>query len=420
MSGAMVMCKKYFITALPVLMFLLYGCSGILSQHEPLEVKADIIHDKVLTIDTHVDTPMRLSRPEFNLGEHHDPRKGGGKVDLPRMKEGGLDAVFFAVFVSQRARTPEGNNEAKERALRTFDAIHEAIKTHSNLAELALIPDDAYRIEKVGKRAIYIGVENGYPVGNDISLIKKYYDLGARYITLCHTRNNDICDSSTDKPEHYGLSEFGKKMVAEMNRLGMIVDVSHISDDSFYDVLKVSKAPVIASHSCARALCDHPRNLDDEMLKKLAENGGVIQMCMLSSYVKKPVPNPERDAAVKALRQKYGNFSELSEEDERKAREERRALDEKYPRRDANVSDAVDHIDHIVRIVGIDHVGIGTDFDGGGGLDGCYDVSEIGNITRELVRRGYTEKQIRKIWGENFMRVFRDVMKVAHNVQSAP
>jgi len=336
------------------------------------------------------------------------------------MKEGGLDAVFFAVFVSQRARTPEGNNEAKERALRTFDAIHEAIKTHSNLAELALIPDDAYRIEKMGKRAIYIGIENGYPVGSDLSLIKKYYDLGARYITLCHTRNNDICDSSTDKPEHYGLSEFGKKVVAEMNRLGMIIDVSHISDDSFYDVLKVSKAPVIASHSCARALCDHPRNLDDEMLKKLAENGGVIQMCMLSSYVKKPMPNPERDAAVKALRQKYGNFSELSEEEERKAREEHRALDEKYPRRDATVSDAVDHIDHIVRIVGIDHVGIGTDFDGGGGLDGCYDVSEIGNITRELVRRGYTEKQIRKIWGENFMRVFREVMQVAHKVQSVP
>ena len=420
MSGAMVLHKKYFLSALPVFMFLLYGCSGIFPQHEPLEVKAARIHGEVLTVDTHVDTPMRLSRPQFNLGELHEPRKGGGKVDLPRMKEGGLDAVFFAVFVSQRARTPEGNNKAKERAFRTFDAIQEAIKAHSSMAELALVPDDAYRIEKAGKRAIYIGMENGYPIGSDLSLIKRYYDLGARYITLCHTRNNDICDSSTDKPEHHGLSEFGEQVVAEMNRLGMIIDVSHISDDSFYDVLKVSKAPVIASHSCARALCDHPRNLDDEMLRKLVENGGVIQMCILSAYVKTPVPNSERDAAMKALREKYGNLSELSEEDERKAREERRAFDEKYPRRLATVSDAVDHIDHIVRIVGIDHVGIGTDFDGGGGLDGCYDVSEIGNITRELVRRGYTEKQIRKIWGENFMRVFREVMKVAHKVQSVP
>ncbi len=412
--------KELSLAAVLAFLSLVFGSSSSFAESESLDTKAARIHGKVLTVDTHVDTPMRLSRSQFDLGELHDPRKGGGKVDLPRMKEGGLDAIFFAVFVSQRARTPEGNRKAKESAFRTFNAIHEAIKTHSSVAELALIPDDAYRIEKTGKRAIYIGMENGYPIGSDLSLIKQYYDLGARYITLCHTRNNDICDSSTDKPEHDGLTEFGQQVVAEMNRLGMIVDVSHISDASFYDVLKVSKAPVVASHSCARALCDHPRNLDDRMLKKLAENGGVIQMCILSSYVKKPAPNPERDAAVKALREKHGNFGKLSDEDERKAREEWRTLYEKYPRRLATVSDAVDHIDHIVRIVGVDHVGIGTDFDGGGGLDGCYDVSELGNITRELVRRGYTEEQIRKIWGANFMRVFREVIRIAHKIQSFP
>jgi membrane dipeptidase len=404
--------KKYFLAALTVLLSLLLGCSSIYSKNEPLEARAARIHAEVLIVDTHVDTPMRLSRPEFNLGEHHDPREDGTKVDLPRMKEGGLDAAFFAVFARQRSRTLEGNDKAKEGALRTFDAIHEAIKAHSDMAELALTPDDAYRIEKADKRAIYIGLENGYAIGNELSLVKRYYDLGARYITLCHTRNNDICDSSTDEPEHNGLSEFGKKVVAEMNRLGMLVDVSHISDDSFYDVLKVSKAPVIASHSCARALCDNPRNLDDEMLKKLADNGGVIQVCVLSSYVKKPVPNPEREAAVKTLRQKYRNIGELSEEDKEKELNERDALEKKYPHRLATVSDFVDHIDHIVRIVGIDHVGIGTDFDGGGGLDGCYDISEIGNITLELFRRGYTDKQIRKIWGGNFMRVFRQIIKV--------
>lgn len=412
-SGTMTMRKKYSSVALTVFLFLLLGCSSIFPKNEPLEVRTARIHDKILTIDTHVDTPMRLLRSEFNLGERHDPRKMGDKVDLPRMKEGGLDAVFFAVFVSQGARTPEGNNEARERALRTFDAIHEAIKTHSNMAELALTPDDAYRIEKVGKRAIYIGVENGYPVGNDLSLIKRYYDLGGRYITLCHTRNNDICDSSTDKPEHHGLSEFGNKVVAEMNRLGMLIDVSHISDDSFYNVLKLSKVPVVASHSCARALCDNPRNLDDDMLRSLAENGGVIQVCVLSSYVKKPVPNPERDAAVKAFRRKYKNFSGLSEKEKEERRNEWNALEEKYPRRLATVSDVVDHIDHIVRVAGIDHVGIGSDFDGGGGLHGCYDVSEMGNITLELVRRGYTEKEIRKIWGGNFIRVFRTVTEAA-------
>ncbi len=412
--------KEFSLAAVLAFLSLLVGTSSSFAESESLEAKAARIHNEVLTIDTHVDTPMRLSRSQFNLGELHDPRKGGGKVDLPRMKEGGLDAVFFAVFVSQSARTPEGNNRAKERALKTFDAIHEAIKKHSTIAELALIPDDAYRIEKTGNRAIYIGMENGYSVGSDLSLIKQYYDLGARYITLCHTRNNDICDSSTDKPEHHGLSRFGEQVVAEMNRLGMIVDVSHISDASFYDVLKVSKAPVIASHSCARALCDHPRNLNDKMLRKLAENGGVIQMCVLSSYVKKRTPNPERDAAVKALREKYGDSNKLSEQDKSKAREEWRVLGEKYPRRLVTVSDAVDHIDYIVKLIGIDHVGIGTDFDGGGGLEGCYDVSELGNITRELVRRGYIEEQIRKIWGENFIRVFREVMKVAHRVQSAP
>lgn len=411
--------KEFFLaTVLAFLSFLFLAYSSSIAKSESPESEAERIHDKVLTIDTHVDTPMKLLRSQFNLGECHDPREGDDQLDLPRMEEGGLDAVFFAVYVRQNARTPEGNNDAREKVLRTFDAIHQAIRMNSDMAELALEPDDAYRIEKMGKRAIYIGMENGYSIGNDLSLIKRYYDLGARYITLCHTGNNDICDSSTDKPEHNGLSAFGKQVVAEMNRLGMIIDVSHISDAAFYDVLKVSKAPVIASHSCARALCDHPRNLNDDMLRKLAEKGGVIQVCFVSSYVKKSTPVPERNTIVRALQEKDSNFSKLSEEEKRKVI--KKTLEEKYPLRLATVSDAVDHIDHIVRVIGIDHVGIGTDFDGGGDLDGCTDVSEIRNITRELVRRGYTEEQIRKIWGENFMRVFREVRKVADIDQQVP
>jgi membrane dipeptidase len=198
-----------------------------------------------------------------------------------------------------------------------------------------------------------------------------------------------------------------------MNRLGMIIDVSHISDSAFYDVLHLSNAPVIASHSCARALCDNPRNLSDEMLLDLAENGGVLQMCILSAYLKTPDPNPERDSAFAALRQKFWNYDEMSEEDRQKVREEWYATDQKYPEKLATVKDVVDHIDHVVEVAGIDHIGIGTDFDGGGGVEGCYDVSEMGNITLELVRRGYTEKEIRKIWGGNFMRVFREVQKSA-------
>jgi membrane dipeptidase len=388
-----------------------------LNQDE-LAKKASQIHDKVLTVDTHVDTPMRLVRSDYNLGERHDPERRGGRVDFPRMKEGGLDAIFFAVFVGQGARTPEGNEKAKESALNIFDAIHKSLEQHAELAELAVTPYDAYRIEKTGKRAIFIGIENGHPVGNDLSLIRKYYDLGARYITLCHTRNNDICESSTDSTEHHGLSEFGEKVVAEMNRMGMMIDISHASDETFYDVIEVSKAPIIASHSCARAICDSPRNLDDDMLKKLAENSGVIQMCILSSYVKLDDPNPERDAAFQALREKYRRYNELSEEERQKVREERRSLDKKYPRELATVSDVVDHIDHIVKVAGIDHVGIGTDFDGGGGVDGCYDVSEMGNITLELVKRGYTEEQIQKIWGGNIMRVMAEVERVAKEMQA--
>ncbi len=410
------MLNSLFRTALAGLLFLSPCGPPLAAEEEILEKKASRIHDAVLTIDTHVDTPMRLTGSDFDISRRHDPRKGGGKVDLPRMKDGGLDAVFFAVFIGQGPRTAEGNERAKKEALETLEAIHEAVKANPAQAETALTPDDAYRIEKKRKRAIFIGMENGYPVGRDLTLIQRYYRLGVRYITLCHTRNNDICDSSTDEAEHHGVSLFGKKVIEEMNRLGMLIDVSHISDEAFYDVLKYSRAPVFASHSCARAICDNPRNLDDDMLRKLAEKGGVVQMCILSAYVKTPAPNPERDAALKALRAKYRNFSDLSEKEKKAARQEWVALQDKYPRDLANVSDVVDHIDHIVKVVGIDHVGIGTDFDGGGGVADCFDVSQLGNITLELVRRGYTEDQIRKIWGGNIMRVFRAVEKIAEEM----
>ncbi|MFO7889497.1 MAG: membrane dipeptidase [bacterium] len=332
-------------------LFMLYGCSK------------ESVHEKVLTVDTHVDTPYMLTRSDWNIGEPHTPDIN--RVDFPRMKEGGLDAIFFAVFIGQGPRTPEGNQDAKEQALNLFDLIKKAVKNNPEQAELAYTPDDAYEIEKKGKRAVYIGIENGYPIGKDILQIEKFYHMGARYITLCHTRNNDICDSSTDTPEHHGLSEFGEKVVHEMNRLGIMIDVSHISDKSFYDVISFSKAPVIASHSCARAICNSSRNLNDDMLKKLAENNGVIQICMVPSYVKEIKPDPAREEALTKLREKYDRFSELSEEEREKAHSEWDAVNKKYPPSLPSISDFVDHIDHIVKVVGIEHVGIGSDFDGG-------------------------------------------------------
>ncbi len=394
---------------------IIFPISGSGNPDKELMEKARIIHEKILTVDTHTDTPMMLRSPSFDIGKLNDPRKRGGKVDFPRMKKGGLDSIFFAVFIGQGPRTEEGREKAKQKAISLFKLIKKAVNDYPELAELALISSAAAEIEKKGKRAIYIGIENGYPVGIDISLVKMFYELGGRYITLCHTQNNDICDSSTDRKgeEHGGLSEFGKKVVQEMNRLGMIIDVSHISDKSFYDVLKTSEAPVIASHSCARAICDNPRNLTDDMLKLLAEKGGVIQLCILSEYVKKPKPFPARDNAFKKLRAEYENYSKLSEEEKAKVREKWYALNRKYPRELATVAEAVNHIDHIVKVAGIDHVGIGTDFDGGGALSDCYDASELWRITYELVKRGYSEEDISKIWGGNFFRVFKIIEDIS-------
>jgi membrane dipeptidase len=390
--------------------------SGIAVGQESLAAKAARIHKAVLTIDTHSDTPLNLLRDEFDPGKRHDQAVTGTKVDFPRMKEGGLDAQFFAVFVSQGQRTPEGDANAQKKALEIFAAIRKSVNANPTLAAIALTPDDAYKLKKQGKRAIFIGLENGYALANDVTMVKKYYDMGIRYITLCHTSNNDLCDSSTEKKkgaEYHGLSAFGKQVVAEMNRIGMMIDVSHISDESFMDVLRLSKAPIVASHSCARAICDNPRNLTDDDLRALAKNGGVIQMCFLSDYVKTPDPNPKRDSAMAVVRKKYNDFQDLSDEKSKEAWKEYRETGKKFPNKLATVQDMVDHIDHIVKVIGIDYVGIGTDFDGGGDLSGCRDVSQMGNVTLELVKRGYSEKDIEKIWGGNFMRVFREVQKSA-------
>ncbi|NPD86880.1 membrane dipeptidase [Lentimicrobium sp. L6] len=378
---------------------------------QTIEQQAAEIHDKVFTIDSHTDTPLKFFNSDFNIGVEHDGRKGQGKIDIPRMEKGGLDAVFFAVFIGQGERDSLGHAQAFEKAEQIFEATHSEVKKNKKKAKIAITPEDGYQLEKKGKRAIYLGIENGYPIGNNLDNINHFYDLGARYITIVHSHNNDISDSSTDKegPEYNGLSAFGEGVVERMNELGIMIDVSHASDSAFYDVLELSSKPVIASHSCARALCDNPRNLSDDMLKAIAENGGVIQMCILSDYVKKLEQSPERIEGKKAFRKKHSNWSNYTEEERKAGLRDWYQLDVDFPPNLATVSDAVDHIDHIVEVAGIDHVGIGTDFDGGGGLQDCYDASELGNITLELVKRGYSEEDIRKIWGGNFMRVFREV-----------
>ncbi len=385
------------------------------SQNDDLLKKSRQIHDKVLTIDTHNDTPMRFRSADFNMGERNDFQKDGSRVDFVRMKDGGLDGAFFAVFTGQGPLTEEGRESAYRRASETLESVMQTVEKHSGIAGMATTHAEAYQLEKQDKRIVFIGLENGYPVGLELTRVGEFYQRGIRYITLCHSANNDICDSSTDRQGalHNGLSAFGREVVQEMNRLGMMVDVSHISDKSFYDVIELSRAPVIASHSSVRAICDSPRNLSDEMIKALAKNGGVIQICILSSYIINPQPNPERDAAMAQLQQKYPEYDRLTDEEKRQFRTEMNSIRRTYPSPLATVSDAVDHIDHVVKIAGIDHVGIGTDFDGGGGLADCRDVSEMDRITLELVKRGYTEEQIRKIWEGNIMRVLEANQKIA-------
>ena len=415
------------ITALLLVSFsLLAGCNnkeesvGVLTSEDETIARALEIHERVLTVDTHADTPLRMIEPGFDLAERHNPLDTGSKVDYPRMKEGGLDAIFFAAFVSQDIRDNEGNERAKALVLEMIDAVISSTEENSDLVGLALTPKDAYELERDGKRAIYLAIENGYPIGDDLANIELFFNKGVRYITLVHSSNNDIADSATDSSgaEHNGLSAFGEEVVREMNRLGIMVDVSHASDDVFFDAIALSEAPIIATHSNARSVTEHQRNMSDEMLRLMAENGGVVQMTLLSSYLRDEPPNPERSAALEELRSSMKSVSEMSPEERAERRLAYNEINEKFPTPSATVKHVVDHIDHMVSIAGIDHVGIGCDFDGGGGIDGVFDASEVMNITIELVRRGYSEEDIEKIWGKNVMRVFEEVQKVAEVMQA--
>jgi membrane dipeptidase len=400
------------------------------ADQEPADPVADAreIHDRVLTIDTHDDIPGSFGSADYNACLAMDRQ-----VDVPAMREGGLDVAFFIVFVGQGERTPEGNAAALEQARLKFDGIHSMAEQQCpDQIEIAYHPDDVQRIHDAGKLVTVIGIENGYPIGNDLTLIQEFYDRGGRYMTLAHTSHNDIADSANeDEPEHGGLSEFGEQVVAEMNRVGMMVDVSHVSKDAALDAMRVSRAPVIASHSSTRAVADHVRNMDDETLLALRDNGGVIQIVAFDGYVK--VQPDSRNEELSALREELGmparggrggragrggggRGTVPAVSDSVQAEYDRRAdeIRARYP--GATVADFVDHIDHAVRMIGIDHVGISSDFDGGGGVTGWDDAAETFNVTLELVNRGYTEDEIAKLWGGNLLRVWRDVEQVAAEI----
>lgn len=400
--------------------------------------RARQIHAKALKIDTHVDfspTQMVGAAPNYATGI---PRN---KVDLPKMEKDGLDAVFFSIYVGQR---PDFSDSAYARALATditlFEAVHTmADKLAPERIEVAYTAADVRRIHKAGKKVALMGVENGYGIGQDITNVKKFYDRGARYLSLAHNGHSQLSDSNTGEADGVwkwnGLSPLGRQVVEAANRYGIMMDISHPSKASNLQVMAMSKAPVIASHSGARALCNHSRNLDDEQLLALKKNGGVVQLVAFNSYVKTPTPDsPERAAAVTALRQQFGfgggaggggggrgagrgappNDSAFA-----LFRQKQAELDAKFPPAPrANVKDFVDHIDFVVKLIGIEHAGISSDFDGGGGIDGFNDASESFNVTLELVRRGYGEKDIIAMWGGNVLRVMEQVEKAAKKIQA--
>ncbi|GAA4458723.1 dipeptidase [Nibrella saemangeumensis] len=371
-----------------------------------LLTKARRLHQRMLSVDTHADAPINMVRPGFNMGAAHDTFTDESQIDFPRMKQGSMDAMFFAVYTAQGPRTPKGHQQAKEKAFDIYKSVYRALQQYPDMAELATTPDDAYRLKKAGKRAIFIGMENGYPIGKDLSLVKAFYELGCRYITLAHFANNEICDSATDPdgPLHNGLSAFGREVVKEMNRLGILVDVSHVSDSAFYDILHLSRAPVIASHSNARALCDMPRNMTDDMIKAIAANGGVVQVNFVPEYLRKP-SEIHRQAIAKIRMSTVGKVMNAAME--RRINAQIDSVNNHFAREQPTVADVARHIDYIAKLVGVEFVGIGSDFDGGGGVLGLVDVTQIENLTVELLKLNYSEEDIEKIWGGNIMRVLK-------------
>lgn len=395
------------------------------------------IHERVLVLDTHIDINIAQFTDSINYTQELD-----NQVNLPKMKKGGLDVSWFIVYTGQGELTKKGYDEAYKEAIDKFKAIHKLTKEIApNDISLAVTSKEAKTIYKSGKKVAMIGVENGYPIGTDIKRVKEFYDLGARYMSLSHNGHSQLCDSNTGERDtiwlHNGVSELGKKVIEEMNKWGMMIDVSHPSKESMRDMIALTKAPLIASHSSSRALCNHSRNLDDEQLEWIKKNGGVVQTVAFNSYVNeekskkfneasksilneiaatkkfKIVPWSEVQKMKKEAQEIYfGKYSEVKKLAKPRLAEIHNIAEP------VNVADFVNHIDYMVQKIGIDHVGISSDFDGGGGVEGWNDASETLNVTIELLKRGYTEPEIEKLWGGNLLRVLDKVQQIAQKIQT--
>jgi membrane dipeptidase len=371
--------------------------------------QAPAVPSRAIVIDTHADTTQRMVfDPRFNIGERHSD----GNIDIPRMKDGGLDGLFFSIWVPSDVTGPI----AVKRAFDQIDAVREAARTHPNDLVLATTAADVRRASAEKKIAALMGVEGGHMIDDDIRQLRNFFALGARYMTLTHFKNNNWADSSTDKPAHNGLTAFGKDVVREMNRLGMMVDISHVADKTFYDALETTSAPVIASHSSCRALTNHPRNMTDDMLRALAKNGGVVMINYHAGFIDEDFrvasekKNGDVVASMSAMSKKCGGNEACSTMESERIDHE--AMENGLLPR-VSWERIIDHIDHAVKVAGADHVGLGSDFDGATMPIGLEDVTKLPKIGDALLKKGYSEQDVEKILGGNILRVMEAVERAA-------
>src|SRR5713101_7519554 len=373
--------------------------------------KARKLHFSSIVVDTHDDTTQLMLDPKFDLGA----RQPKGSIDIPRMREGGLGAIFFSIWIPSKVTGPA----AVQKALQQIDAVREQLRKHQTDLALATTAQQIRQAHKNGKIAALMGVEGGHMINSDLGVLRKYAALGVRYMTLTHSGNDEWADSSTDKAVHSGLTDFGKNVVREMNRLGVMVDISHVSDKTFYDALEVSRAPLLASHSSCRALCDAPRNMSDQMMKDLAAKGGVIQINYHVGFLSQEFRNaekadPEINKAISAEVTKRCGDNEGCQliEGDRITRE---YIEQgKLPR--VEFGKIIEHIDHAVKVAGVEHVGLGSDFDGANMPYGMEDATKLPKITEALLKKGYSEGDVKKILGENTLRVMTEVARVSREL----
>ncbi|HEV7632579.1 MAG TPA: dipeptidase [Steroidobacteraceae bacterium] len=387
-------------------------CAGP-GMGQAVDARSRALHESLLTLDSHLDSPMLFGVPGWDILDRHSVANDGSQLDYPRMVDGGLDGGFFATYIPQGPLTDLGRANARDAALLRLQEIHQMVAAHPERFELAYAATDAARIAASGRRFVYLSMENGYPLGLDLSLLSTFYKLGVRITGPVHFDNNDLADSSTDPKgaRWKGLSPLGKEYVREANRLGMLLDASHASDDVFDQFLELSRTPILLSHSGVRAVFDHPRNLDDARLRRLAASGGVIQISAYSDYMMPKASNPQRDAALAELRRAgaAGATPAQREAQRRKFAE----INRQYPSPRATFDDFMRHLLHAIAVAGIDHVGIGLDFDGGGGVNGLEDVSDYPKITAALLKAGYSKDDIAKVWSGNVLRILAQAQAAA-------